>query len=216
MILIIISIVTGLIGALFLLKGIFSVLGNPLRGLATSCGGCCLLALGAALLGIAVNLTTYSRLTNETKVAELHFSKIAPQQYQVAAYFPDSHKWQDYILNGDEWQLDAKVIKWHAWANLLGFDTEYKLDRLSGRYRNLAQAQNARPSLHGLGDESGIEIWAWSQEMPILQKAIDAYYGNAAYLPMADKANFDVYISQSGLIARPSNSAGTQAVSNSF
>jgi hypothetical protein len=41
---------------------------------------------------------------------------------------------------------------------------------------------------------------------------IDALYGSATYLPMADGALFDIRVSQSGLIARPLNQAARTAV----
>ena len=44
--------------------------------------------------------------------------------------------------------------------------------------------------------------WSW----------IDAYYGTAAYLPMADGARYVVTVTQSSLIGRPANEAAQKAV----
>ena len=41
---------------------------------------------------------------------------------------------------------------------------------------------------------------------------VDAVYGNAAYVPMADGARFVVSIGASGLVARPGNSDAEKAV----
>ena len=37
-----------------------------------------------------------------------------------------------YPLHGDEWRVEAQVLRWKPWANVLGLDTQYRLDRLSG------------------------------------------------------------------------------------
>ena len=45
---------------------------------------------------------------------------------------------------------------------------------------------------------------------------LDTLYGGAAYMPMADGARYEVWITQSGLIARPTNSQarlGANAIS---
>ena len=41
---------------------------------------------------------------------------------------------------------------------------------------------------------------------------VDAYYGTATYVPMADGARFEVNLSRDALIARPINDAARKAV----
>ena len=40
---------------------------------------------------------------------------------------------------------------------------------------------------------------------------MDTLYGGAAYMPMADGARYEVWITQSGLIARPANDVARNA-----
>jgi hypothetical protein len=42
---------------------------------------------------------------------------------------------------------------------------------------------------------------------------VDAVYGSATFLPMADKAAYAISASQTGLIARPLNEAARNAIS---
>src|SRR6267378_2754935 len=35
-----------------------------------------------------------------------------------------------YPISGDEIYVDARILKWHALANLLGLSTAYELDRV--------------------------------------------------------------------------------------
>jgi hypothetical protein len=41
---------------------------------------------------------------------------------------------------------------------------------------------------------------------------VDAYYGTATYLPMADGARFEISLTRTALIARPLNEPARRAV----
>jgi hypothetical protein len=106
------------------------------------------------------------------------------------------------------------VLKWSGWASLLGFDALYRLERISGRYRDTAQERTAPRTLHELGDARGLDVWALLQAHPGWLPFVDAVYGSATYLPMAAGARYEVTLGQAGLIARP-KPAGTQRSSSS-
>ena len=40
----------------------------------------------------------------------------------------------EFVLLGDEWQLDARVIRWTLPGQLAGLPPVYRFERLSGRY----------------------------------------------------------------------------------
>lgn len=177
------------------------------RGMA----GALLLALAGLVGSIALNLLTYQRLTFEQPVATLSFSRMAPDQYQVLLRTPDGRA-RLFTLEGDEWQLDARVLKWHGVANILGLDAQYRLERISGRYRDVEQARAASPSLYSLAEAQGLDLWHIGQDHPAWVPFVDAIYGSATYMPMAHQARFDVTMTQSGLIARPANDSAEQAL----
>lgn len=160
------------------------------------------LALAAALALVASNLYTYGRLTEEREVARLAFHQVEPQRYRATLETPDGRQAR-FMLAGDEWQLDARVIKWHGWATLAGMDTLYRLERLSGRYRNIRQELDDDRTVIELAGERGIDLWRFANEYPAWTPFVDARYGSATYLPMAHDTRFEVRITASGLIARP-------------
>jgi hypothetical protein len=170
--------------------------------------------LGAAALVfvVASNLYTYSRLTYEEPVADLVFKTLGPQRYQATLVRVPSGELQVFAIGGDEWQLDARVLKWRGWATLLGLDAQYRLERLSGRYLNIDQERNQRRSVYALSGNPGIDLWSWSISHPKWTPFVDAVYGSATFLPMADGARYRVSISQTGLLARPTNAAAVTAV----
>lgn len=168
------------------------------------CGiGIVCVVLGLVLTTILINIASYGRLTHEQQVAHLYFTEVGPQKYQASVSFVKERRLQEFEISGDEWQLDAKVLKWHGYANLLGLDALYKLHRLSGRYQTLEQARTTPATVYNLHAEPGIDLWEYVRRYPDWLPLVDAYYGSAVFLPMTDKARYDVFITQSGLIARP-------------
>jgi hypothetical protein len=57
-----------------------------------------------------------------------------------------------------------------------------------------------------------MDVWYIARRFPALAPGIDAYYGSATYVPMADGARFEVSLSRNALIARPANAAARTAV----
>lgn len=169
-------------------------------------------ALAAAVGFLGMNLLTYQRLTHEQVVLEVTFKKEGERQFRADLTYPDGAK-QSYPLRGDEWQVDARVMKWHGLANLLGFDTVYRLERISGRYGDVASERTAERTVHSLASSERFDVWAEVREWKRWLPFIDALYGSATYLPMADGALYQVSVSQSGVLARPLNQAARQAVS---
>ena len=163
------------------------------------------LALLSAGLGLA--LRGYRLLMTEEPVATLTARQTASQQFALRIEFPDgSHR--SAALRGDEWQLDARVIKWTPRAIELGAQPLFRVDRLSGRYRDATQAAAAPPSVVDLSGERLIDLWQLKREFPQWLPWIDADYGSAAYLPLVDGATYRVTLSPvGGLIARPADPA---------
>lgn len=160
-------------------------------------------AVALASLMLAMALHGYGRLTTETPVARLSFSQTGPQQFQAAMRLPDGTE-LTLPLIGDEWQLDARVVKWKPFAVLAGLDPVYKLDRLSGRYRSIESEQEQRKSAHDLSGDNALDLWQLAQRHPRWLPFVDTEYGSGAYLPMRDGAVFDVTLSPlGGLVARP-------------
>jgi hypothetical protein len=169
-----------------------------------------------SILLVLSNLSTYQRLTFERDIAELSITQLSNQVFEVSLDYRDRQLDKlpaKYIVNGDEWRLEARVLKWRGWANLLGLDSYYQLDRLSGRYLSVEQARSNLPSVHALSSEMrGLNLWQLKQAMKSSLPFIDAYYGQSVFLPLKGTAVYIISINQTGLIARPANQSAKQAV----
>ncbi|HEY6643614.1 hypothetical protein [Povalibacter sp.] len=168
--------------------------------------GFLLLACAALFFVVSLNLHTYARLTYEQPIAEIVFEGRGPQRYRATLTRMPGGEMQIFMLAGDEWQLDARVLKWKGWANLLGLDAQYRLERVGGRYRDIEQERHAQRTVYALSENPGIDLWEMSTNYPRWLPFVDAIYGSATYMPMAEGARYQVSLTQSGLIARPLNS----------
>jgi len=173
-------------------------------------GVCFLLAATTAgLLGFS--LLTYERLTHEQLAVEVMLSRVGERHYRATLTYP-SRRTQTFELRGDEWQIDARVLKWRGLANIAGFDTVYRLERIGGRYGDIESELRAPRTVHALNEPARIDAWELARRYNTYVPWVDALFGSAAFLPMADAALFQVRVSQSGLVARPLNQAGRDAV----
>jgi hypothetical protein len=168
-----------------------------------------LLGVGAALL--LANLRTYQRLSFEQPAGELQLTRTGKRQFNAVLSYPNGER-AIFALRGDEWQVDARVLKWHAFANLIGFDTAYRLERLSGRYSRVEDEVAQPRTAFSLNPPQRIDPWDLVHRYRSWVPWIDAVYGSATFVPMADGALYEIKVSQSGLIARPLNQAARDAV----
>jgi len=171
-----------------------------------------MLVLSVALIALSINLYTYHRISHEQDVAEIVFKQLGPQHYSATVYSGDEHQYEEYIIKGDEWQLDARIIKWNISMNLAGLDSLYRLDRISGRYRDVEEEKTENRTVYSLTKHEGLDIWSLTKHYPSWLPWIDAYYGSATYLPMQDGARFKITLSQTGLLARPVNEPGEESI----
>ena len=204
-------IVFAVLGVVLFILGIHRVwrrrvLTGSLEGLV----GILLLAVAAFMAAISINLYTYDRLTHESTIAEVSFHKIGPQHFGATVLLKNNTKILD--LRGDEWQVDARVLKWRGMAVLIGFDTLYRFDRLSGRYRDITQERTGPHTVYSLSEEQGLDLWMIGRRYAHWIPWIDAVYGSATYMPMVDGASYTVSVSGTGLLARPSNDIARKAI----
>jgi hypothetical protein len=168
------------------------------------------LAAACALL-IGSNLRTYQRLSYEQPAGELQLTRVGDRQFDAVLSYPDGER-EKFSLRGDEWQVDARVLKWHAFANLVGFDTAYRLERIGGRYSRIEDERTEPRSVYELQTPGRIDPWELIHRYHSWVPWMDALYGSATFLPMADGALYEIKVSQSGLVARPLNQAAREAV----
>lgn len=160
-----------------------------------------LLAGGALCAVLAAGLSGYRSLTREELAVTVHTLPTGPQSFEARFVFPDGSE-ADYALAGDQFTVEARILKWHPWANLLGLHTAYELDRVTGRYARLADEQQRPRTVFALGAEHPVDLFAWRQRLPWLAPLVDAEYGSGTFTDAHRIASYEVRVSTSGLLVR--------------
>lgn len=206
-------VVLGLWGLMLLFGGFDRLLhGHVASGGSRAVLGLLFLFVFAFTAAVALDLRTYLRLTYEKPVATLSFVAIGPQDFR-ATLTDTTGRVQSVELRGDDWELDARVLKWKGVATVLGMDPVYRLDRLEGRYRNAGQESHDYHSVLDLSVDQGLDLWSLAHDSAGWLPGVDALYGSGTYLPMVDGAQYSVSLSAGGgLVARGSNKAAQDAI----
>jgi len=206
------SAILTLIGVLFLA----SMVRHARRGRLLRAGGsatACAASAGLGVSGILIFMSYlgYEQLTAEQLVGVIEFSQSAPEEY-TARLMIDGQIDRLLTLRGDEWQLDARVVTWKPPATVLGLEPVYQLERLSGRYSSVDRERSEQRTVHDLAEERPLDLWRLARKFPRMTPGIDAFYGTATYLPLADGARFRVTLSRDALVTRPINDQARNAV----
>ena len=174
--------------------------------------GLALVSAGVLLALVAWDVFSYQQVLREKSIVTLSFEKLARQHYR-ATLVDEGGVEEVFELHGDQWQLDARIIKWPGILSAWGVQPGYRLDRLSGRYFSLAKERTAERSVYALeSSRLGVDVWAWLQTAGQGLPFVDAVYGSATFVPMEDGAIYGVRLTHSGLIARPLNERAQSAV----
>lgn len=208
-----IAFVLVLCGVLLVVSGVHGVRKRKPMRVGTRGGpGALMVAIGVLLGSLAANLHTYARFNAEQPVATVALQKLGEQRFRAHVTLPAAERSARFELRGDQWQIDARVLRWRGLAILAGLDSRFRLERLSGRFSDTSQASRTLPSVHDLSGEQGVDFWGMARRYGEWLPLVDATYGSGAYVPMADGSRWQVSIGRDGLIIRPDNPAAAQAL----
>ncbi|MBD9484425.1 hypothetical protein IB229_15670 [Pseudomonas sp. PDM14] len=173
--------------------------------------GLAFLALAALVGVVAYDLLSYSPLPEDKPLLTLSFSADGPQRYRVSLL--EGGEERQVTLEGDLWQLDARLLRWKGLASLIGLQPGYRLEKLSGRFLAIEQQESARNAQITLAQSPyGIDLWRWLRLGQHDLFLFDPEAARVTYLPITDGAMFNVTLSPTGLLAKPMNQAANQAL----
>ena len=207
------------IGVLLLLRGLGHLMGgNGRKGTAHLAFGASVSAIGFAIAVLALNTQTFARLSHENDVANVVVKSLDPARntWHITIQRLDvPNTIQTCDIQGDSWEMSARVQKWKPWANVLGLDTTYALDQMTNRYFSAGRA-NGKPitACDLKGPPPAVDQYvpqSWLMWLVGQSYTEQRHFGSAAYMPNADGAVYKVVMTQSGLNAEPVNAAATTA-----
>ena len=163
--------------------------------------GLLLLALGTLAGTISVGMMGYRALTREDVAARIVVKPAGPKRFTATFRFADGRE-ATYELAGDEIYVDAHILKWHPYANMIGLHTAYEIDRVAGRYHAIKDEREAARTVHALALDKPVDLYALRQRHAFLAPAFDAEYGSATFVPVTRRAELELRVSTTGLLMR--------------
>ncbi|HEY0197818.1 MAG TPA: hypothetical protein VGC19_04650 [Rhodanobacter sp.] len=165
----------------------------------------CLVSFALALLlgGTGYALRGYRLLSEETPVVDIDARILSPQRWALTLNWPDGSTRQEQVY-GDDWRIEAIVLKWKLPALLAGVPPLYRLDRLSGRYDDPAQEASAPRTVISFSENGAFDLLNLRKQYPQYLPEVDTVYGSGAFLPLVDQGHYSVSLMRTGaLVARP-------------
>jgi hypothetical protein len=171
-------------------------------GTATRAGGGALfLALSALGATLSVSTQGYRALTGEELAMTVTTVPSGPRTFQAFVEFADGRD-TTLSVQGDQILVDAHILKWRYLANVLGLETEYELDRLTGRYVDIEDERQLDRTVHSLKTDKPVDLFDLVRRYSFLRWLVDAEYGSATYIEVQEPARFQVFVSTTGLLIR--------------
>ncbi|KPJ94354.1 MAG: hypothetical protein AMS18_03820 [Gemmatimonas sp. SG8_17] len=205
--LVVLTVIFALLSVTFFIVAIWALKNKRLlRTAANTVFALLLLSLSALFATLTISTQGYRAFTHEEVAAFVSTQRIDAQRFQARVRFPDGRD-TTFVLAGDEFYIDAHILKWKPLANLLGLHTDYELDRISGRYLDLAEEQSSPRTLFALSRAKPLDIFHLRRRSPLLAPLVDAEYGSGTFIATDDQAEFEVRVSTSGLLIRKTAAA---------
>ena len=200
--LVILTVVSAILSVAFLFTSIRALKKKRvMRTTTNTLAALLMLSLSALFATLTVSTQGYRAFTREEVVASVTTRRLADQRFEAHVRFPDGRD-TTFLLAGDEFYMDAHILKWKPLVNVLGLHTEYELDRISGRYMELDQEQTGPRTVFALSSPKPLDLFHLRRRHPLLGWLVDAEYGSGTFIATDSQALFDVLVSTSGLLIR--------------
>lgn len=162
------------------------------------------LAVGGMLLFmLTLNFNTYDALRPEQPLAELSVERASPKTFNVRLMRIPAGDLQVFALNGDHWQVEARLLTWHGWTHWLGLSSNIRLEKLNGSDDATTPPSNTGSYL--LNRTPGLRLVALQQRFPKLLDFLSSRTLQTEHFPLQGGQRFHLYFSDGQLLARAIN-----------
>jgi hypothetical protein len=187
---------------LFFIAAVAAIKKRQLFGTVTSFVLAMLLLTLAALFGTFTIATQgYRALIHEEVAAVIKTEPTGYRTFRAHFRFPDGRE-ASFELAGDDLYVDAHILKWKPLVNILGMHTYYELDRVAGRYADIADERTKARTIFPLAHEKPLNMFSLRQRYRFLEPLVDAEYGSASFVSADRPAELELRVSTTGLMIR--------------
>ncbi|MCF6764859.1 hypothetical protein L3V82_03665 [Thiotrichales bacterium 19S3-7] len=162
--------------------------------------------LASVLFLFSIATSQWQSASENTLIASLYIIKKDTHDYCINLKLVTNH--QDkanhcYHISGDQWMFSAQVIQLKPWLRFFDLKPLYRLGTLSGIYNSIEMEKNLHKTIYPIAQDSSIDLWQVLTDYPkITSLFVEAKYGNAVFMPLINHTQYDIYLTNSGLISK--------------
>lgn len=183
-----------------------------IAGFLRGCAGIFFLGFSIVLALSAKDISSYRAVENNQTIATLSFRKKDANIYLLDLQEAGGELYTTDI-EGQQWQLYARMFKWSPLAGAMGFRPGYRLESVSGRFIELQlDNKSGKRDAQILNSSNQVDVWQFLNKHSVGFLSVDAYMSSPGFIPVADGAIFDVVLSGQNLTVNPLNDAAKSAL----
>lgn len=202
----------GMLSVLLLYLGLRIILRTGwILGFIRGCCAAAVLAMAALVALAAYDIYSYQQLNEAKAIATISTRAIGAQEYEVNVLFGNGQE-KRFEIKGDQWQVDARIIRWPNFGGIMHLKPGFRLDRISGRYYALGQERDSERSVHPLNSSISVDVWQLLQNHYQRLSLQRTTFGSATFMPMVDDGLYEISLSANGLSSKPLNDKARDAL----
>lgn len=169
-----------------------------------------ILALLFSIVGI--DLATYHQLTKQDMIFKVSIKETSPRHFDLTLQSKDIDK--TFQLQGDQWQIDFRLIRFTATSTLAGLSNLYQPSRLSNRYEAIEEERVKPKQYYSLRDAvfDRLDLWKFIKSYYSYLPGIDSAFGSSVYAPLKNNAEYEIFIGYAGVVVKATNQEGQSAI----
>ena len=169
-----------------------------------------LVALVFSIVGI--DLATYQQLTKKDSIYRISIYEVSPNKFDF--HLQSNGDDQVFQLEGDQWQIDFRLIRFTAASTLAGLSNLYQPSRLSNRYEFIEDQRSKSKQYYSLRDPvvNGLDLWKFIKKYSAYFPGVDSAFGSSVYAPLKHNAEYEILIGYAGIVVKALNEEGQSAI----
>jgi hypothetical protein len=176
--------------------GLFKSLRNLILIALWTCGFGMLLFMGFFI-------RTYYAFSYEKPIAEVVVEPLGSEKAgRITLVVFSPPKLKRFVVHGDQWVIEADIVKWDNWLYLLGLKNRYRLTRLRGRYIKTTEEISQKQTVFALVKDEEHPLWKYLYDYGAWFPLVNTVYGSAVFQSMGNTKQYQIYIGTTGLLTR--------------
>lgn len=200
--------------AFFSIVALLIALGRLLSGHRAAALGNFLLGLllgfvALATMRFAQELCTFDDHVASVPVAEIVFEKTSARHYRATLTRLPSGRMKVFVIAGDEWRVDGRLLGWQPVLQPLGLKSRYRLEGLSTRFLGTAPTPPETTEPYPLTRSGGRANWngrPWDALVSVGPRL------SSPWRPLTDHARYQLSFERTGIQAEPANEAAEKSM----